>query len=491
MRTHPHLFEANAHILLRRLSERRGRGLTLGTIPEEEWQQLARQGFDLLWLMGVWRRSPGSRRVALGHAGLRREYSAVLSDWREEDVGGSPYAICSYTLDPALGGHHELLELRSMLNHLGLGLILDFVPNHLSLDHPWTDEHPGRFVVGTADDVQAHPDWFFNTGRSVHIAHGRDPNFPSWTDTAQINFFSADAREGMIGELLNISRVSDGVRCDMAMLGLNDVFEAVWGALVGDPVPREEFWTEAIGRVRESRPEFLFLAEAYWGLERRLIDLGFDFVYEKHFYDALRKLKADSVRQHMRENVPGGAGALHFIENHDEPRAAEAFGREAALAAAVVLSASPGARLFHDGQSEGRRMRLPVQLLREPTEPTDRGTVTFYDRLLRACNATVFHEGEWRMLETFEAWEGNTSYRSLLAWSWILGNELRAVAVNYSPAPAQGRLRITRPKTEGGSVTLEDELTGEVYLRSTDELRSPGLYVELGPWRSHILKIPA
>jgi hypothetical protein len=146
MRLYPHLYEANALILLRRLSKKYGQELTLATVSDEEWQRLAQLGFDLLWLMGVWQRSPASRQIALAHPGLVTEYDKALPGWTEQDVAGSPYAVYSYTLDPNLGPETELPELKTRLNRQGLGLVLDFVPNHLARDHPWMLSHPDQFV---------------------------------------------------------------------------------------------------------------------------------------------------------------------------------------------------------------------------------------------------------------------------------------------------------------------------------------------------------
>jgi len=75
-----------------------------------------------------------------------------------------------------------MAQLRSKLNRLGLGLILDFVPNHVALDHPWTRSSQ-RFIQVKESDFQAHPDQFF-TCEGGNFAHGRDPNLPPWTDTA-------------------------------------------------------------------------------------------------------------------------------------------------------------------------------------------------------------------------------------------------------------------------------------------------------------------
>jgi glycosidase len=490
MRPSPHLYEANALILLRRLSQKYRRRLTLASVPEEEWRKLRRLGFDLLWLMGVWARSPAGRQIALTHPGLRTDYDKVLPDWTEPDVAGSPYSVHAYTIDPALGTGEELAKLKSTLNQQGLGLVLDFVPNHLALDHPWTLSHPDRFVQGNEEDVQAHPDWFFLAEGGEYLAHGRDLYFPPWTDTAQVNFFSPDLRAALVNELLRIAEVADGVRCDMAMLGLNRVFEKVWGKVIkGYPRPEMEFWSEAIQEVKRRRPEFLFIAEAYWGTKEALQGLGFDYTYDKTLYDYLRSGTPSQVRHHLEAGNDHLERLVRFIENHDEARALAALGRERSMAAATIMATAPGLRLFHDGQLEGKEVHLPVQLGREPDETPDAEISDFYHRLLAISNASAFHEGQWRVLEVRQAWENNSSHHNLLAWRWRHQAQWKIVVINFASSFSQGRLRLSLPAENTQSITLRDELNDVLYVRNIGELQNQGLYVELGPWRAHILDI--
>ena len=490
MRNHPHLYEINTCVFIKRMSHKYGRLMTLATIPDEEWQLLASLGFDFVWLMGVWQRSPGSRQKALMEPTLRREYGKALPGWSEDDVDSSPYAVYSYGLNPLLGASAELAQLKSKLNQQGLRLILDFVPNHLALDHPWTVSHPTWFVQGKKADAHTHPDRFFTSEQGIYFAHGREPHFPPWTDTVQSNFYSNEMRQALINELLGIAELADGVRCDMAMLALNDVFERIWGKYTrAYQQPDTEFWIEAITRVKERRPQFLFIAEVYWGLERRLQDMGFDYTYDKPFYDKLRFSSPQEICDYLKADDSYSMRSVRFIENHDEIRAVAAFGRERSLAAAVVLSTVPGFRLFHDGQLEGRRVRLPIQLVRQPEEAADAEVAHFYERLLTVCNSPDFHEGEWRLLGVSQSGESNDSHLNILAWYWRYGQKFKTVVVNYSPEHAQGWMKLPLSVERAEKVKLRDQLSGRIFVHNAEQPGSQGLYLDLKPWEAQILEM--
>ncbi len=487
----PRLLEVNARLWLRRAGRRTGSPLDLSAIPDDALSTLSGR-FDLLWLMGVWRRSPAARQRALRDAVIRAACSEALPGCSEDDVDGSPYAIHAYEPDPILGGDAGLAALRRRLRGIGIGLVVDFVPNHLALDHPWTLAHPERFVRGEEHAHRSRPDDFFRTARGDLLAHGRDPNFPPWNDTAQIDFFSGEARCALVGELLSIAERADGVRCDMAMLALNDVFSRVWGGARGataGPAPATEFWSEAIGAVKERHPEFFFLAEAYWGLEPRLLDLGFDYVYDKGLYDALLASDIARVRGRLAEPPAVLGRGMRFIENHDEARAISAFGPERSRAAAIVVMTLPGLRLVHDGQPEGRRRRVPVQLVREPDEAIDPVVATFYERLFAACADPAFRDGRWAPLQAHPLRPGDDGgHGGLLAWCWVLDDRPFVVVVNYSDRHAAGRIDLPRPPGGGVPLDLVDRLSGAAaVLPAGEEAGRGGLAVSLAPWEGRIL----
>ena len=320
-------------------------------------------GFDWVWFLSVWQTGPGAQHVSRSNAEWRREFQETLPDLREEDIAGSGFAITGYTVHTNLGGDAALARLRERLRKRGLKLMLDFVPNHMGLDHPWIEDHPDYFIHGTELDLARAPQnytWVKRKGGDLLLAYGRDPYFSGWPDTLQLNYANPATQEAMIGELVKIAGQCDGVRCDMAMLVLPDVFERTWGQRA--PL----FWPTATQRVRERVPGFLFMAEVYWDLEWTLQQQGFDYAYDKRLYDRLREGHARPVREHFHAGLDYQNKLARFLENHDEPRAAATFSLEVHQAAAVISFLSPGLRFFHQGQFEGRKKRISPHLVRGP-----------------------------------------------------------------------------------------------------------------------------
>jgi hypothetical protein len=481
----PIIYEINTIAWLSGLSRRAGTPLTLATVPGAEWDALTAPGIDAVWLMGVWERSPAGLAVALANAGLRDEFRRALPDVTLEDIAASPYCVRRYVADGRFGGRAGLAVARDQLRARGIGLVLDFVPNHLARDHPWVQTHPERFIHGTAADLASFPAGFFQAGPHV-MACGRDPYFAPWSDVAQVNAFSPGLRTGSVEALRDIASQCDGVRCDMAMLLMTDVFARTWGERAGI-APADDFWPGVIFSVLAEAPHFTFIAEAYWEREWALQQQGFHFCYDKRLYDRLAYGNASGVRDHLNADRAYQDGMLRFIENHDEPRAAAVFGRERARAAAAVVAAVPGAMLLHQGQLEGRTVRPPVFLTRWPEEAPDEGLNTFYRTLLREIRAPLFRTGQWAPL-TCRGWADNESARHLVACSWSDGAERAIVVVNLSDVQAQARVTLAWPDIAAHDWRMADVLTGEIFDREGRDLVQ-GLYVDLPRWQVHWLRV--
>ena len=264
-------------------------------MPSSEWDRVARYGFDAVWLMGVWRRSPASIAMANRNQSLLDEFKRSLADFQPPDNIGSAYSVRRYDVDQRLGGPEGLAVARRELAKRGIRLVLDFVPNHLALDHPWVAEHPEYFIQANPQEAKDDPQSFVKVNGKV-FACGRDPYFPAWQDVLQLNVFHPELRQAAIETVLYIAGACDGVRCDMAMLLLNSIFERTWGSRAGLK-PTTEYWADLIAAVKKSVPEFLFIAEAYWDREWKLQQQGFDYCYDKHFYDLLAHGDPDSYER--------------------------------------------------------------------------------------------------------------------------------------------------------------------------------------------------
>jgi hypothetical protein len=481
---HPIVYEVDTWPWLTETSRDLGRPVTLADLPPDVWDGLAPEGADAVWLMGVWERSPAGLDVARGNAGLHREFRTALPDLAPEDVAGSPYCVRRYVADARLGGPAGLAVARTELARRGLRLILDYVPNHVAPDHPAVHRHPEWFINGSAGDHAAAPDaWFEIDGRV--LARGRDPYFPPWPDVLQLNAFRPEVREATARVLGDILDQCDGVRCDMAMLLTNDVFGKTWGEHAGD-VPVEEFWPVVFGEVRRQHPAAVLIAEAYWDMEWTLQQQGFDYCYDKRLYDRLVSDGAAALRPHLTAGAGYQDQLIRFIENHDEPRSATALPDGRDRAAAVVVATLPGATLWHDGQLEGRRVRLPVFLGRRPAEPADAGREDFYRRLIAAGSHLRY--GDWRLLDV-GGWPDNRTGDDVLAWAWHDDEPHHVVAVNLAPHASQGRVALPWDTMPGRSWRLTDLLDGRVFDRDGDDLTGNGLFVDLPPWGHHVFAV--
>lgn len=481
---YPSLYQINTRVWLTDLSRKIGRRATLDDIPDTELDRLASRGFDWIWMLSVWQTGPAAQEVSRKNPEWQREFHETLPDLVDADIPGSGFAITGYDVHEALGGDAALARLRERLRKRGLKLMLDFVPNHMGLGHPWVESHPEHFVKGTELDLARAPQnyiWVKRKSGDLLLAYGRDPYFSGWPDTLQLNYANPATQEAMIGILEKTSAQCDGLRCDMAMLVLPDVFERTWGQRA--PL----FWPRATERVRKKVPGFLFMAEVYWDLEWTLQQQGFDYAYDKRLYDRLRDHHAQPVREHFLAEMNYQNKLARFLENHDEPRAAATFPAGIHEAAAVITFLSPGLRFFHQGQFKGRLKRISPHLGRAPEEPVNESINQFYERLLTILRQPAVRHGEWKLLECTPAWDGNWTNDCFVAFAWQGPKQERTlVAVNYAPNQSQCRLRLPFADLAGNSWRLHDQINNAIYERDGNELQSQGLYVDMAPWQPSV-----
>ncbi len=484
---YPSLFQVNTRVFLSEIAAELGRPATLDDIPERALESWTQGGFDLIWFLGIWQTGAAGRQVSASNQEWLAEYRQVLPDLRPSDICGSCFAIQDYRAHHEFGGSEALDRLRRRLHNHGLRLILDFVPNHTAPDHLWVSEHPEYYLAASEQRLVAEPHNYSRLEADDDeriFAHGRDPYFPGWPDTLQLNYGNPDLQQAMIGELRRVAARCDGVRCDMAMLVLPEVFERTWG------IAAAPFWPRATAIVRNEAPGFLFLAEVYWGLEWSLQQQGFDYTYDKRLYDRLRERRARPAREHLLAGLDFQDRLARFLENHDEPRAAATFPPEVHRAAAIITFLAPGLRLFHQGQFEGRKIRIPVHLRRGPVEPLDQDVAGFYQAMLSCLRDPVFREGDWRPLECRPAWEGNWTWDCFVAYSWTGKDGARGlVAVNYSDHQSQCYVALPWADLDGRMWRLSDRMGPEAYEREGNDLAARGFYLDMPAWAYHVFDL--
>lgn len=507
---YPSLYQINTRVLLNKLATERLKGeraATLDDISDQDLDSFAGLGFDWLWFLSVWQTGTVGRDISRAHEGWRREFAETLPDLSDRDIEGSGFAITAYSVHEKLGGPQALSRLREKLKARGQKLLLDFVPNHTGVDHHWVKSHPEYYVAGSEEQRAAAPQNFITLADGKIFAHGRDPYFDGWPDTLQLDYANPALQEAMVQELLQIASQCDGVRCDMAMLVLPDVFERTWGRR---PAP---FWAEAIQRVKARYPDFIFMAEVYWDLEWQLQELGFDYTYDKRLYDRLHAGEARPVREHLLADFGYQNKMARFLENHDEPRAASVFAPQVHKAAAVITYFSPGLRFFHQGQFEGRKKRISPHLVRGPNEVVDSEIAVFYQKLLPLLGALNLHHKRWHVLNGVPAWEGNWTADSFVCFAWecetsVTGNggggnggsgngagakdstgEHYLIVVNYAPHQSQCYLHPPFAGADQGTWQFKDSLSGAVYEREGANLAAQGLYLDMSPWQACIFVV--
>ena len=465
----PLLLQVDARVLLRRLD-----AATLADIPDTLIDRWTAWRVRWIYLLGVWQLGQAGPAISRADPALLAEGRAALPHFTPADIAGSPFAITGTQVDASHGGDEALAHLRARLARRGLKLMLDFIPNHTAPDHPWVAEDPDLYVNGDHATLDADPRNWRQIGDRV-IALGRDPYFDGWADTLQLDYANPRTQARMSASLAGIAARCDGVRADMAMLVLPDIIARTWQR------PAADFWPAAIAQARQANPSFTLLAEVYWNLERALLDRGFDYTYDKTFYDAVVARDPQRIRRALAVPLADQSRMARFLENHDEPRAAALFDWPAQRAATAITFFVPGLRFLHDGQVEGAAHHLSMHLARAPAEPANPGCAAFHEAVL----ALIPHDGEFASLPPAPAWPNNDSHQSFILLLWRAAPRTLLVCINDAPTRGQCRVRLDLGP---GPLLLIDQLSAERYVRADAEL-AEGLYLDLPAWGINVFDV--
>jgi hypothetical protein len=489
----PSLYEVNTRVVLAEKATELGRAATFDDLSDTWLDEIASAHFDYVWMLGVWSTGTRGREVSRTRQDWRNEYHHDLPDFTDADISGSPFAIRDYRGNPDFGGEASLARLRARLKSRGVGLVLDFVPNHVAIDHPWVEAHPEFFIETNQDTLNREPQNYLKieTSKGTKIlAHGRDPYFPGWPDTLQLDYRNPGLRAAMKDVIVSLSDRCDGLRCDMAMLVLPEVIARTWGTTNASGHHPEPFWPEAIAAAKSKYPRFRFMAEVYWGLEWTLMGEGFDYTYDKTLYDALRERNVRRVRGHMNADLVFQSRCVRFLENHDEPRAADVFPPAVHKAAAILTYLIPGMRFFHEGQFEGRTKRASNHLSRRADEPIDFDIKNFYENLLRIVDLPIFATGKHHLIGCNYAWEGNPTWENFVAIGWESPehNPL-VIVVNFSDSWSQCFARVLQTDATNKVIRFADQMSDAFYDRDGTDLGARGLFLDMPPWGYHVFEV--
>lgn len=479
------LFEINTRIWIKQLSRELGKDLNLGNIPDSVWLKIKDQGFDWIWLMGIWKPSKISQQKAREAEFLQQFERQHFPASENNHIQSSPYAIADYQPNPQLGNFNDLYKLHHQLNRLGLKLILDFVPNHTALDHPWVTKHPEYYLQIPSDKNLEKS--YRPKSTNLNIAYGKDPFFEPWTDTAQLNYANIKTREAMQKTLQKIANYCDGVRCDMAMLVTNSVFKKTWQEVLQEntqTIPDKEFWQSAVKAVKNIKPEFILIAEVYWQMENQLWQQGFDFCYDKTLYDHFESKNSQNIYFYLKKISDNIQKFVHFSENHDEPRCITHFGKNA-LAITTFNYILPGLNLIHQGQTKGKKIKLPVQIDTAVEEKLDLDIKNYFDKLFKLNQQGLF-AGKWQMLEV-RGLENSDLAEGIIACQWQNGQNLTIIAINIADHSSQGHIIIKL--TERGETEFYDHISKQKYQYKNQDINTYGLYVDLKPGQTHIFSV--
>lgn len=482
----PNLYEINTCPWLTELSELYDIEISLDNIPEEIYDNYLAY-FDAVWLMGIWERSPVSKRIAQEDPSLQKEYKNALDHIREDDIIGSPYAVYYYHVNENLGGKKALIDFRENLDEYNSKLILDYVPNHIARDHMWTLEKSDLFVEGSFEDMNRSPDDFFSSYGRV-LAHGKDPYFPSWTDTVQINVLSSEARNKAIKTLKSIAEICDGVRCDMAMLVTNDIFKKTWGDKVGE-IPEKDFWEEVIPPIKEEYPNFKFIAEVYWDMEWNLMQQGFDYCYDKKLYDMIINRNIKDLKEYLHADFNYQKHLIRFIENHDENRVVKELGIRKSEVTAVLTLTLPGMGLIHEGQMKGYEIKIPVQLKRRRNEIIKNKMLEFYRSLLATISNNNVKNNNWELCNVNQISQEDHTNEKLISYHWWDDQEHFIIIINFNEISSKGKIKIPSLNLDSERIKFRDLLTDEIFRYDASELQNNGFHVEVPGWKYYLFHI--
>jgi glycosidase len=521
----------------------------LDQIPDEELDLIASEGFNALWLIGLWERSPASRRIKQLCGNPEAEASA--------------YSLLDYRIADALGGWDALGRLRERCLSRGIVLASDMVPNHTGIDSRWVEEHPDWFIQlpeppypsyrFSGENLSRNPgigvfleDHYFDksdaavvfkredfgSGDTRYIYHGNDGTHMPWNDTAQINFLNPEAREAVIQTILHVARNFPLIRFDAAMTLAKRHYRRLWfpdpGS--GGDIPSRaehgmsradfdramplEFWREVVDRVAEEAPDTLLLAEAFWMMEGYFVrSLGMHRVYNSAFMHMMKNEDNAKYRTTIKNTIEFDPEILkrfvNFMNNPDEETAVAQFGKgDKYFGVATMMVTMPGLPMFGHGQIEGFTEKYGMEYSRAYWDETPD------EELIERHRREIFPLMKKRYLFAgvdnfclFDFYSDGGVNENVFAFSNRAGHEAALVLYNNAYESSRGWIRVSAAFKDKGSGSLEqkdlagalavsgdarhfvllrEQRSGLWYIRNSREIREQGFYQELSGYQCRV-----
>ncbi|HWQ84876.1 MAG TPA: alpha-amylase family glycosyl hydrolase [Anaerolineales bacterium] len=522
----------------------------LDEIPDEELDNLSCWGFTGLWLIGLWERSQASQRIKIMRGNpdaVASAYSLYSYDIAWDLGGEDAYRNLrdrawkrGIRLSSDMVPNHMGIDSRWVIEHPDWFVSLPYSPfpsynfggENLSgqdgvgiyLEDHYFDNTDAAVVFKRVD---------FNSGDTRFIYHGNDGTSMPWNDTAQLNYLLPQVREAVIQTILHVARKFPVIRFDAAMTLAKRHYQRLWfpePGSGGDIASRSdygmtkeqfnaafpnEFWREVVDRVAQEVPDTLLLAEAFWLMEGYFVrTLGMHRVYNSAFMNMLRDEKNAEYRQAIKNTLEFEPEILkryvNFMNNPDERTAVEQYGKgDKYFGICIVMATLPGLPMFGHGQIEGYTEKYGMEFRRAYwDEHPDGYLVERHERevfpLLR--KRYLFAGVENFLLYDFYTPQGYVD-ENVYAYSNRVGEQRGLVVYQNKFGDTRGWIRTSAAYLDKGSrglaqksigeglalpndpdlyVVFRDPIRGLEYIRSSTEIHSNGLFVELDAYQYRV-----
>jgi len=534
------LIAKNTPVWLAQLSmEYRSEIKTLDLIPEEELEKLRSLGISGLWLVGVWQRSPASKKIKhlYGH----------------DQLIASAYSIQDYKISKELGGESAFNKLKAKALKIGIYLACDMVPNHTAIDSQWLIKHPDLYIntvinpsstwkfespdlsPNTAVSIRLEDGYYSQTDTAevfqykskkreqpLYIFHGNDGTSMPWNDTAQLNYLNPETRKVMRARIIRVAKKFNIVRMDAAMTILKQHFKRLWYPDAGahkniptrianvltesefDALMPNEFWSEVMHDITRDAPNTLILAEAFWMMEKYFVQsLGMHRVYNSAFLNHLRCDENAKLRGYFIEILGSNRKMLDSFVNYlttpDESPAAVSFGKgKRYFGVCSLLAVLPGLPLIGHGQFEGYSEQYGMDFARPlQDEKPDLRFLNDHRRLITPLLEQRSRFSDSKNLKMFDFVDTSLKFDENVYIFFNKINSQRSLIIfNNQDKEVSGKIkrsaRIYRSKSTYLFQALETKKQDQIILKeirlgnemkiSSEMLRSNGLELDLKPF---------